>query len=277
MSESEQPPQPPRTTGEAKRLADSAAKELLARSGADSFDALVVLGSGWAGAVDTLGTPDIEFDATELPGFVAPGAEGHSGKVRSMWVHEKRVVVFMGRVHLYEGHGPMTATHAVRTGIAAGAAIAVLTGSAGSLRTDYQPGQPVVLRDHVNLTSRSPLTGADFVDLTRAYSERLRQIIQGVDASLAEGVYVSTTGPQLQTPAELKVLRQAGADVVGRSIALETIAAVEMGAEVLGLAVVSNDAVGAVLEPFEEDRALDVVTQRARRLGELLNRVLAAA
>ncbi|WP_431870604.1 purine-nucleoside phosphorylase [Nocardiopsis eucommiae] len=274
MSESEQPP---RTTGEAKQLADSAAKELLARAGADSFDALVVLGSGWAGAVDTLGTPDIDIDATELPGFVRPTAEGHSGRVRSMWVGDKRVVVFVGRVHLYEGFGPMVATHAVRTGIAAGARVAVLTGSAGSLRTDFQPGQPIVLRDHVNLTATSPLAGPDFVDLTHAYSERLRGVIHEVDASLAEGVYVSTTGPQLQTQTELKVLRQAGADVVGRSIALETIAAVEMGAEVLGLSMVSNDALGAVLEPFEQERALEVVTQRARRLGELLNRVLEAA
>ncbi len=274
VSESEQTP---RTTVEAKQLADSAAQELLSRAGADSFDALVVLGSGWAGAVDTLGSPDIELDATELPGFVQPTAEGHSGRIRTTWVGEKRVVVFMGRVHLYEGFGPMVAAHAVRTGIAAGARTAVLTGSAGSLRTDYQPGQPVVLRDHVNLTSRSPLSGPDFVDLSRAYSERLRGIVHEVDASLAEGVYVSTTGPQLQTPAELKVLRQAGADVVGRSIALETIAAVEMGAEVLGLSIVSNDAVGAVVEPFEEERALEVVTQRARRLGELLNRVIAAA
>ncbi|MER6626477.1 purine-nucleoside phosphorylase, partial [Streptomyces sp. NPDC000931] len=205
MSESEQPP---RTTGEAKQLADSAAKELLARAGADSFDALVVLGSGWAGAVDTLGTPDIDIDATELPGFVRPTAEGHSGRVRSMWVGDKRVVVFVGRVHLYEGFGPMVATHAVRTGIAAGARVAVLTGSAGSLRTDFQPGQPIVLRDHVNLTATSPLAGPDFVDLTRAYSERLRGVIHEVDASLAEGVYVSTTGPQLQTQTELKVLRQ---------------------------------------------------------------------
>ncbi|MGW5875550.1 purine-nucleoside phosphorylase [Nocardiopsis terrae] len=274
MSESEQLP---RTTVEAKELANSAAKELLARAGADSFDALVVLGSGWAGAADTLGTPDIEFDATELPGFVAPTAEGHSGRVRSTWVGDKRVVVFMGRVHLYEGPDPMVVTHAVRTGIAAGARVAVLTGSAGSLRTDYRPGQPVVLRDHVNLTARSPLTGPDFVDLTEAYSERLRGIIHEVDASLAEGVYVATSGPQLQTPAELKILRQAGADVVGRSIALEAIASVEMGAEVLGLSVVSNDAVGAVLEPFESERALEIVTQRARRLGELLHRTLAAA
>nr|WP_169552633.1 purine-nucleoside phosphorylase [Nocardiopsis halotolerans] len=262
------------TTGEAKESAASAAHELLSRAGADSFDALVVLGSGWAGAVDTLGTYDIEFDVTELPGFHAPAAEGHSARARSMWVGDKRVAVFMGRVHLYEGFGPMEVVHAVRTGVAAGATTAVLTGSAGSLRTDFPPGQPVVVRDHINLTSRSPLAGPSFVDLSEAYSPRLRRAVQEVDGTLPEGVYVCTPGPQTQTPAELKVLRQAGADLVGHSMALETVAAVEAGAEVLGLAMVSNDAVGAVFEPFEADRALEVVTQRARRLGELLNRVI---
>lgn len=267
----------PETTGEAKELAASAAHELLSRAGADSFDALMVLGSGWAGAVDTLGSYDIEVDAADLPGFYAPTAEGHSSKIRSMWVGDKRVVVFMGRVHLYEGYGPMEIAHPVRTGLAAGATIAVLTGSAGSLRTDFAPGQPVVVRDHINLTARSPLVGPSFVDLSNTYSPRLRRVAHEVDASLAEGVYASTVGPQLQTPSELNVLRQAGADLVGRSIALEAVAAVEARAEVLGLAIVSNDAVGAVFEPFEADRALGVVTQRARRLGELLNRTLSQA
>ncbi|QUX30006.1 purine-nucleoside phosphorylase [Nocardiopsis akebiae] len=269
-----EPEQQPRTTGEARELAADAARELLSRTGADSFDALVVLGSGWAGAVDTLGSYDIELDATDLPGFHEPAAEGHSGKIRSMWVGDKRVIVFMGRVHLYEGRGPLEVAHAVRTGVAAGAATAVLTGAAGSLRTDFATGQPVVVRDHINLTARSPLVGPSFVDLSSAYSPRLRRAAQEADASVPEGVYVCTTGPQTQTPAELKVLRQAGADLVGHSIALEAVAAVEAGAEVLGLAVVSNDAVGAVFEPFEAERALEVVTQRARRLGELLNRVI---
>src|SRR5690606_11208407 len=148
--------------------------------------------------------------------------------------------------------------HAVRTGIAAGARLAVLTGSAGSLRVDIAPGQPVVLSDHINLTARSPLAGPTFVDLSSAYSPRLRRLVHEVDASLAEGAYAATVGPQLQAPAESKVLRQAGADVVGRSIPLETIAAVEMGAEVLGLSIVSNDALGAVLDPFRQERAIEI-------------------
>jgi purine-nucleoside phosphorylase len=269
--------QPPRTTDEAKALAATAAKDLLARAGADNFDAMVVLGSGWTGAVDTLGSADIEFDAADLPGFHAPTAEGHSPKVRSMWVGEKRVVVFMGRIHVYEGYEAIQTAHAVRTGVAAGARTVVLTGSAGSLRADIAPGQPVVIRDHINLTCASPLKGPSFVDLSETYSARLRQIVHDADATLAEGVYVTTVGPQLQTPAELQVLGQSGGDLVGRSIALEAIAAVEMGAEVLGLAMVSNDALGAVFHPFEAERALEIVEQRAPRLGSLINRVLATA
>ncbi|MUL39676.1 purine-nucleoside phosphorylase [Streptomonospora sp. PA3] len=266
----------PRTgTAQAKQQAFQAASTLKARTGVESFDAVVVLGSGWAEAADTLGGTEIELDMTELPGFVAPTAIGHHSALRSARVADKRVAVFCGRTHLYEEHDPMRVAHAVRTGIAAGASIAVLTGAAGSLRADFAVGQPILVRDHINLTSASPLSGPDFVDLTDAYSPRLRRLVQEVDPSLAEGVYASLPGPQFQTPAELGVLRSAGADLVGRSIALEAIAAVEMGAEVLGLSTVSNDAMGAVFERFDALRALEAVQHNARRLGELLNAVLA--
>ncbi|QBI52432.1 Purine nucleoside phosphorylase [Streptomonospora litoralis] len=255
-------------------MALQAANELKARTGTDSYDAMVILGSGWSGAADELGTADIRLDMTDLPGFVAPTAAGHDSTVRSTRVGDKRVAVFCGRTHLYEEHDPMRIAHAVRTGIAAGASTVVLTGAAGSLRADFSVGQPIMLRDHINLTSTSPLAGPDFVDLTEAYSPRLRALAQEADPSLTEGVYASLLGPQFQTPAELAMLRVAGADLVGRSMALETIAAVEMGAEVLGLSVVSNDAMGAVFERFDSLKALDVIQQRARRLGGLLNATL---
>ncbi|WP_131096988.1 purine-nucleoside phosphorylase [Streptomonospora litoralis] len=273
MSESTQV-RPTTRTAQAKQLALQAANELKARTGTDSYDAMVILGSGWSGAADELGTADIRLDMTDLPGFVAPTAAGHDSTVRSTRVGDKRVAVFCGRTHLYEEHDPMRIAHAVRTGIAAGASTVVLTGAAGSLRADFSVGQPIMLRDHINLTSTSPLAGPDFVDLTEAYSPRLRALAQEADPSLTEGVYASLLGPQFQTPAELAMLRVAGADLVGRSMALETIAAVEMGAEVLGLSVVSNDAMGAVFERFDSLKALDVIQQRARRLGGLLNATL---
>lgn len=273
MSESTQV-RPTTKTAQAKQLAVQAADELKTRTGATAFDAMVILGSGWTGAAETLGSTDVQLDMTDLPGFVAPTAAGHGSTVRSCWVGNKRVAVFSGRTHLYEEHDPMRIAHAVRTGISAGASTVVLTGAAGSLRADFAVGQPIVLRDHINLTSTSPLSGPDFVDLTEAYSPRLRALVHDTDHALAEGVYASLLGPQFQTPAELGMLRMAGADLVGRSMALETIAAVEMDAEVLGLSVVSNDAMGAVFERFDSLKALDVIQQRAQRLGGLLNAAL---
>lgn len=265
-----------RGTDAAKEAAAVAAGELDARCGADGFDVAVVLGSGWSGAADSLGAADAEFDAAELPGFAVPAALGHSSRIRCMWVGDKRVAVFMGRVHLYEGHDAVQVAHTVRTGIAAGAHTVVLTSSAASLRTDFTVGLPVVVRDHINLTSASPLVGPGFVDLDRAYSPRLRRLVLEVDASLPEGVYAAVGGPHFQTPAELKMLRQAGADLVGRSIALETIAAVEMGAQVLALAMVTNDALGAVFEPFNPLQALGVTERRSLLLGELLGSVISS-
>ncbi|GAA4913985.1 purine-nucleoside phosphorylase [Streptomonospora salina] len=276
MSESTQA-RPTTGTAEAKERAARAADELKTRTGADAFDAVVILGSGWAEAADTLGSSDAELDVTELPGFVAPTAAGHYATLRSVRIGTKRAAVFCGRTHLYEEHDPMRIVHAVRTGVAAGASVAVLTGAAGSLRADFAVGQPIVVRDHINLTATSPLSGPDFVDLTEAYSPRLRTAVHEADPSLAEGVYASLLGPQFQTPSELAMLRVAGADLVGRSFALETIAAVEMGAEVLGMSVVSNDAIGSVFEPFDSLKALDVVQQRAQRLGELLGAALQRA
>ncbi|MFD0776386.1 purine-nucleoside phosphorylase [Streptomonospora algeriensis] len=273
MSESTQV-HPTTGTAQAKEQAVQAANELKSRTGADAFDAVVILGSGWADAADTLGSAEAELEITDLPGFVAPAAAGHFSALRSIRVGAKRAAVFCGRTHPYEEPDPMRIVHAVRTGVAAGASVAVLTGAAGSLRADFSVGQPIVVRDHINLTSTSPLSGPDFVDLAEAYNPRLRALAREVDPSLAEGVYASLLGPQFQTPAELAMLRGAGADLVGRSFALETIAAVEMGAEVLGLSVVSNDAMGAVFERFDSLKALDVIQQRAQRLGELISATL---
>ncbi|WP_460858514.1 purine-nucleoside phosphorylase [Nocardiopsis coralliicola] len=265
------------TTADAKERAAAAAKELTSRTGADSYDAAVVLGSGWTGVADHLGTPDIEIEAADLPGFIEPSAPGHSASVRSLWVGAKRVAVFCGRVHLGEERDALRVAHPVRTAIAAGAGTVVLTGSAGSLRADYSVGQPILVRDHVNLTGASPLVGPDFVDLTDAYTPRLRELARQADPSLTEGVYAEVVGPQLSTPSELALLRTAGADLVGHSIALEAIAAVEMGAEVLGLAAVSNDAGGSMLVPFDQEQALDAVRSNAERLGGLLHALLMTA
>ncbi|MCW2624028.1 purine-nucleoside phosphorylase, partial [Mycobacterium sp.] len=206
-------------------LAAAAAVAIRDRTGVDVHDIAVVLGSGWAPAVAQLGDPVAVVPMAELPGFTPPTAAGHGGQVLSLHVGDHRVLVFVGRIHAYEGHGLRHVVHPVRAACAAGARSVVLTNAAGGLRDDYAVGQPVLISDHLNLTARSPLVGPQFVDLTDAYSPRLRTLAREIDPSLAQGVYAGLPGPHYETPAEIRMLRTLGADLVGMSTALEAIAA----------------------------------------------------
>jgi purine-nucleoside phosphorylase len=245
------------------------------RTGADRHDAAVVLGSGWAAAADALGAPAAELAMADIPGFAAPSAEGHRARVLSVAVGPRRVLVMLGRVHAYEGYGLHEVVHPVRTACAAGAGVVVLTNAAGGLRPDHRVGRPVLIADHLNLTARSPLTGPQFVDLVDAYSPRLRALARSVDPELSEGVYAAVPGPHYETPAEIRMLRTLGADLVGMSTVPETIAARAAGAEVLGISLVTNLAAGMTGQPLRHDDVLAAGRGSAAELGALLAGVLA--
>ena len=251
-----------------------AAAAIAERTGVAHHDVAVVLGSGWAPTVAALGAPTAEIPMGELPGFLPPAADGHRGQVLSVPVGTHRVLVMLGRIHAYEGHELSRVVHAVRTACAAGAGVIVLTNAAGGLRPEYRVGQPVLISDHLNLTGRSPLVGPEFVDLVDAYSPRLREIALDVDATLPEGVYAGLPGPHYETPAEIRMLRTLGADLVGMSTVHETIAARAAGAEVLGVSLVTNHAAGMTAEPVRHDEVLAAGRASAARLGELLAAVL---
>ena len=253
-----------------------AAAVLAERTGVERHDVAVVLGSGWAPAVAALGPPTAEVAMTDLPGFVAPSAEGHRGQVLSLRAGDRRVLVLVGRVHAYEGHDLGEVVHPVRTACAAGATVVVLTNAAGGLRPEYRVGQPVLISDHLNLTARSPLIGPQFVDLVDAYSPRLRALAREIDPTLAEGVYAAVPGPHFETPAEIRMLRTLGADLVGMSTVHETIAARAAGAEVLAVSLVTNPAAGMTDEPVRHDDVLAAGRDSAARLGELLAAVIGA-
>ncbi|WP_410656406.1 purine-nucleoside phosphorylase [Amycolatopsis sp. lyj-112] len=255
----------------------AAAAAIAERTGVEKHDIAVVLGSGWRPAADVIGEPEAEIPLGELPGFVAPGAVGHGGTARSVRVGDKRALILLGRTHFYEGKGIDPVVHNVRTAAAAGARTVVLTNAAGGLRQGFQVGQPVLISDHLNLTARSPIVGANFVDLTDLYSKRLRDIARSIDPSLEEGVYAGLTGPHFETPAEIHMLRTLGADLVGMSTVLEAIAARAAGVEVFGLSLVTNLAAGMTGEPLNHEEVLEAGRQSATRMGTLLKELVTRA
>ncbi|HUC04333.1 MAG TPA: purine-nucleoside phosphorylase [Acidimicrobiales bacterium] len=231
------------------------ARELARRMGVERHDVLVVLGTGLSAMVELLGTPDITIPIDTLPYFPRYSVRGHEPRGHSLVIAGRRILVFAGRCHLYEGLDPRDVVHPVRTGIAAGCTTVVLTAAVGAVRTDLSAGDVVAVADQLNLTGTSPLQGADYVDMVGAYSHELRKAAVATPGvgPLSTGVYAQVRGPQFETPAEIAALRTMGADVVGMSMALETIAARRDGADVLGLAVVTNAAAGS--SPSDSDVA----------------------
>jgi purine-nucleoside phosphorylase len=261
-------------------LADSAAAALRAATGVERHDVAVVLGSGWRPAVDRLGSLEAEVPLASLPGFPPSTVAGHTSAVRTIRCGSQRLLVFLGRTHAYEGHSPAVVAHGVRTAVRAGCGVVVLTNAAGGLREDMAVGDAVLISDHINLTGRSPMTGASppegdgwgprFTDLTDAYAPRLRALARGLDPSLAEGVYAAVPGPHYETPAEIRAYRMLGADLVGMSTVHEVIAARHAGAEVLALSLVTNLAAGLSGEVLDHADVLAAGQAAAERMGDLL-------
>ena len=254
--------------------AQQAADAIHERTGGVQHDTALVMGSGWLPAADALGKPEFEIPVAELPGFSAPAVAGHGGTIRSVPLGDRRLLIFLGRTHFYEGRGVASVVHGVRTAAAAGVKTMVLTNGCGGLNPTWVPGTPVLIKDHINLTATSPIEGAHFVDLTDLYSPRLRAMFQEVDPTLDEGVYVQFPGPHYETPAEINMVRAIGGDLVGMSTVLEAIAAREAGMEVLGLSLVTNLAAGISGEPLNHEEVLEAGKAAASRMGALLADVL---
>jgi purine-nucleoside phosphorylase len=260
------------------REARASAALLAELTGQPRHDVAVVLGSGWAPTADALGAAGAEVALSALGGFPQPTVGGHSPAVRSLLVGNVRALVFLGRVHLYEGHPVATVVHGVRTAVAAGCRVVVLTNAAGGIRAGYRVGQPVLIADHLNLTGRSPLAdppppegyASRFTDLTDLYSARLRALARRADPDLAEGVYAAMPGPHYETPAEIRALATLGADLVGMSTVLEAIAARHLGAEILAISLVSNLAAGLAPSGLDHLEVVAAGRAAAGRMGALL-------
>jgi purine-nucleoside phosphorylase len=256
-------------------LARAAAATIVAATGVATHDVVLVLGSGWVPAVAGLGEVVGEISFTDIPGFPPPTVAGHRGTVRSVRVGDRVILCLLGRVHAYEGHPLDLVVHGIRTAAALGCSTAILTNASGGLRDGMVPGQPVLISDHINFTGRSPLVGPRFVDLTDAWSPRLRALAREVDPTLEEGVYAGVNGPQYETPAEIRMLRTMGADLVGMSTVHEAIAARAEGMELLGIALVTNLAAGVTGEVLDHADVLAEAAASAGRMGQLLAKVVA--
>ena len=247
---------------------EQAAQAVAAGLKCPTFDAAVVMGSGWAPTAALLGETQSEIQVADVPGLTAPVADGHVPTIRHLRTAGGRdVLVYLGRTHWYEGLGTGPVTMPVRVALALGVRTVVLTNASGGVNRDLDVGDAVVITDHLNFSGVSPLSGGpNFVDLSDLYCERLRAVACATDTTLRTGVYAMLPGPHYETPAENAWLRSSGADVVGMSTVLEAITAHAGGAEVLGLSVVSAPAPGAggAIDP---NQVLDVVSARAGTLA----------
>jgi purine-nucleoside phosphorylase len=240
----------------------------------------IVLGSGLGAFADQL-QDAVAVTYEEIPHFPVSAVPGHAGRLVAGQLGGMALLVMQGRVHAYEGHSANAVTFPVRTLAALGVRALILTNAAGAIRLNLRQGQLVLLLDHINLSGLNPAAGPllrdrpRFFDMSEAYSRRLRGIAQEVafslgGAELPEGVYVSVLGPSFETPAEIRAFRAMGADLVGMSTALETIAARQAGMEVLGISCVTNMAAGIEAAPLNHEEVMETGQAVEQQLGALL-------
>ena len=245
----------------------------------------VVLGSGLGGFAD-----DFE-DATgipyeEIPGFMRSTAQGHAGRLVIGKVDNVPVVAMQGRVHYYEGYSLEEVTFPVRTFSLLGIKTLILTNAAGGINVQLTQGGLMVLTDHLNLMGDNPLRGANderfgprFPDMSSVYSPELQELAieeaKGIGVQVRRGVYCALSGPSYETPAEIHLLRNLGADAVGMSTVPEAIVARHMGLEVLGISCITNMAAGISDEPINHDEVMATGNRVRESFTELLRRVVA--
>lgn len=245
----------------------------------------IVLGSGLGGLADEVADP-VAIPFADLPGWPAATAPGHAGRLLLGELAGRPVVLLQGRFHLYEGNDPGLVVQPVLLFHALGARMVVLTNAAGGLDPSFGPGTLMVMRDHINLTGRSPLIGPNadalgerFPDLTDAWSPRLRERLHAAGAAegvaMAEGVYVGLTGPNYETPSEVRMLAGLGGHAVGMSTVLECIAARWVGLEVCGVSLVTNAGAGYTGAPLTHEEVLESGLTAGPRLARVIRRFLA--
>ena len=262
----------------------AAAAVIAARTQRESHSAAIVLGSGLSDYARSLDGA-ITMSYVDIPGFPVPKVVGHGGTLVSVPVGDTFVLLFAGRVHLYEGWDLDDIVTGVRTAVACGAKRILLTTAAGGVNVAFDPGDLVVIRDHLNLTGRNPLIGPNddrlgprFPDMSEVYSpdlrSRLARVFDDHGVTPHEGVYAWFTGPTYETPAEVQMAKRMGADLVGMSTVPEAIAARHMGAEVVGISLVTNHAAGISPVPLSHEEVTETALRAKGRFSSIVDSFL---
>ncbi|RJS59607.1 purine-nucleoside phosphorylase [Bacillus sp. PK3_68] len=233
----------------------------------------LILGSGLGVLADEIERP-VKIDYSQIPNFPLSTVEGHAGRLVFGTLSGKEVIAMQGRFHYYEGYSFEQVTFPVRVMKALGVETIIVTNAAGGINESFQPGDLMIITDHINNMGGNPLIGPNdsslgvrFPDMSEAYSKELQQLAketaEKINLSVQEGVYVGNTGPVYETPAEVRMARILGGDAVGMSTVPEVIVARHSSMQVLGISCISNMAAGILDQPLTHDEVIET-TERVR-------------
>ncbi len=236
----------------------------------------IILGSGLGSYVSTVEGTVLPFD--RIKGFPETTVEGHKG----VYKFGRDILIQAGRFHFYEGYGPDDVVLPVFLMWKLGIKTLVITNAAGGVNESFRAGEFILIKDHINLMGTNPLIGRNdkefgvrFPDMTEAYSKHLREAARkAAGGELKEGVYAALTGPSYETPAEIRMLRVMGADMVGMSTVPEVIAANYLGIEVLGISCVTNMAAGILDAPLSHKEVMETTKRVEKDFSALIEKIL---
>ena len=258
-----------------------------ARIGGATPEIALILGSGLGDFADRIEDP-VTIDYRDIPHFLVSTVAFHAGKLIFGKVGGKQVLCMAGRFHHYEGYRFQQLTHPIRLFKLLGVRATILTNAVGAVNESYRVGDIMIIKDHIKLTGESPLAGPNidefgprFFDVQDMYTASLRKIAwncaEGSGLNFREGVYMYFTGPQFETPAEIRAARILGADAVGMSTVPEALTAAHCGMKLLGLSVISNMAAGVVPDiKLSNDEVVEAAGLIAERFGKYVERVIEA-
>lgn len=244
----------------------------------------LILGSGLGILADEIVNPTA-IPYGEIPHFPVSTVEGHAGELILGMLEEKPVVVMSGRFHLYEGHEAQKVTFPIRVMKELGVESMIVTNAAGGVNESFEPGDLMVIKDHLNLMFRNPLIGPNdsdlgprFPDMSEAYDHTLRQLAHEVAKEqgfqLREGVYSGVLGPSYETPAEIRMIRKMGGDAVGMSTVPEVIVARHSGIRVLGISCISNMAAGILPQPLSHEEVMETANRVKDKFIKLVKGII---